>query len=80
MKRFIALPIAVFSGLYLLIMGPMFGPVDPLPIIDEALALMVFVQAMAALGVDVRRWLPFFGKKPPPVPVRAEARHRTVDV
>jgi len=76
MKRLFALPFAVISGLYLLIMGPIFGPMDPLPIIDEALALMVFVQAMAALGVDVRRWLPFFGKKAPP----SEARQRTVDV
>ena len=76
MKRLFALPFAVISGLYLLIMGPIIGPMDPLPIIDEALALMVFVQAMAALGVDVRRWLPFFGKKPPPEPVR----QRTVDV
>lgn len=76
MKRMIALPFAVISGLYLLIMGPMFGPMDPLPIIDEALALMVFIQAMAALGVDVRRWLPFFGKKAP-LPASAA---RTVDV
>ena len=76
MKRLFALPFAVISGLYLLIMGPIIGPMDPLPIIDEALALMVFVQAMAALGLDVRRWLPFFGRKAPPEPVR----QRTVDV
>jgi hypothetical protein len=76
MKRLFALPFAVISGLYLLIMGPIFGPMDPLPIIDEALALMVFVQSMAALGVDMRRWLPFFGKKAP----ASGSRQRTVDV
>lgn len=76
MKGMIALPFAVISGLYLLIMGPMIGPMDPVPIIDEAVALVVFVQAMAALGVDVRRWLPFFGKKVP----QTAPPQRTVDV
>ena len=75
MKRLFALTLAVLSGLYLLLIGP---AMDPLPVIDEALALMVFVQAMAALGVDVRRWLPFFGKKAPPP--AGQGRQRTVDV
>ena len=76
MKRLFALALAAASGAYLLVFGPM---LDPLPVIDEALALMVFVQALAALGIDVRRWLPMFGKKVP-VPAKARAPRRTVDI
>lgn len=74
MKKFIAFLFALVSGLYLLIWGPMPAPLDPLPIIDEATALIIFVKAMQVLGVDLSRFIPFLGKKDktapkPPGPV-----------
>ena len=60
MKKFIAAVFACISGVYLVFLG--WIP-DPLPIIDEATALIVFVKSMAVLGVDLTRFIPFLGKK-----------------
>lgn len=73
-KKLIAFLFALVSGLYLLIWGPMVGPLDPIPIVDEATALIIFVKAMQVLGVDLSRFIPFLGKKDktapkPPGPV-----------
>ena len=78
MKRRIAWFLAIFSGLYLLIMGPL---PDPLPIIDEATALLIFVKSMAYLGFDVMRSVPFLsGRKNGKTPGTREASDQTIDV
>lgn len=78
MKRRIAWFLAGSSGLYLLTIGPL---PDPLPIIDEATALLVFVKSMAYLGYDVRQWLPFLRKgKTVGSSARRPACGQTVDV
>ena len=69
MKSFLALALVILSGLYLLIMGP---TVDPLPFLDEGLAALVFLNALAYLGIDFRK---VFGRNGPvPVPVRSNRR------
>lgn len=59
MKRKLTWLGAILSGLYLLTVGIM---PDPLPFVDEAIALAVFLKCTSALGYDLRKWLPFLGK------------------
>ena len=78
MKRRFAWFLALFSGLYLLFMGPL---PDPLPIIDEATALLIFVKSMAFLGYDVSRFIPFLGGRKTGKTSRARnADGQTIDV
>ena len=78
MKRRIAWFLAIFSGLYLLIIGPL---PDPLPIIDEATALLIFVKSMSYLGFDVMRFVPFLsGRKNGKAPRAREGSDQTIDV
>jgi hypothetical protein len=62
-KKLIALLFALVSGFYVF-----FGTLtpDPLPLLDEATALLIFVKSMGALGVDISRFVPFLGKKAKP--------------
>ena len=63
MKKLIALLFALLSGFYVF-----FGSwvPDPLPFLDEATALLIFVKSMSVLGVDLTRFVPFLGKKSKP--------------
>lgn len=86
MKKFFALVIALFSAWVL------FTPFDPHPFlidffIDEAIALLLFTKAMAYLGFDVTRFLPFLNKRagskaPPPFPEKQApgAKDTVIDV
>ncbi|NJM37648.1 MAG: hypothetical protein HC845_07220 [Akkermansiaceae bacterium] len=75
MKRKTAWLLAIFSAVYLLTIGLI---PDPIPFIDEGIALLIFVQATRYLGYDVTKWLSFFGKgKPSPSPARTK---QTIDV
>lgn len=80
MKRLILWIVALISGFYAFIAGP-FIP-DPIPFLDEALALAIFLKSTSALGYDMRRWLPFLGKAKvkPHTPKTGRAKDMTVDV
>ena len=79
MKRKLAWTGAVLSGLYLLTAGPL---PDPLPLIDEGVALAVLLKCTAYLGYDLRKWLPFFTKKAKSKPSEksTKAKGVTIDV
>lgn len=80
MKRKLAWAGAIISGLYLLTIGPLPFPVmDPLPFIDEAVALAFFLKCTSVLGFDMRKFLPFLKKtNKPSVPTRT--KDVTIDV
>jgi hypothetical protein len=79
MKRKLAWTGAILSGLYLLTAGPI---PDPIPFIDEAAALAIFLKCTAYLGFDLGKWLPFMGKKgkSSPSPHTAGKKDVTIDV
>lgn len=83
MKRKIAWIGAILSGLYLITIGPLpFPAMDPLPFVDEAVALAIFLKCTSSLGYDLRKWLPFFGKKGKSDPTRSpkDKKGVTIDV
>ena len=55
---------------------------DPLPFIDEAFALAIFLKCTSHLGYDLRKWLPHMGKKgkSSPTPTAAGKKDVTIDV
>lgn len=79
MKRKLAWAGAILSGLYLLTAGPI---PDPIPFIDEGVALAVFLKCTLYLGYDLRKWLPFMGKKGKSDPTRHAGGKKgvTIDV
>jgi hypothetical protein len=83
MKRKLAWIGAILSGLYLLTIGPLpFPAMDPLPFLDEAVALGLFLKCTSYLGYDLRKWLPFIRKKgkSSPSPREACKKDVTIDV
>ena len=69
MKKLIALIMAVGSGLYLA-----FGwAPDPIPFIDEGAAFLVFINCLAFLGLDLKRFFGLKGKK-------SDTKAQTIDV
>ena len=62
MKKAFALLLAFLSGGYLLTLG--IAP-DPLPVVDEATALLILAKSLSVLGFDISRFIPFLRKGSP---------------
>jgi hypothetical protein len=77
MKRKLAWIGAILAGLYLLTAGPI---PDPIPFIDEGVALAVLLKCTMFLGYDMRKWLPFFGKSAKSKPVRNNGKPKSVTI
>lgn len=60
MKKVFALLFAILSGIYLVVGGPL---PDPIPFVDEGMAFLIFINSLAALGLDLRRFVGMGGKK-----------------
>lgn len=81
MKRKFAWIGAILSGLYLLTIGPLpFPAMDPLPFIDEVVALGIFLKCTSYLGYDLRKWLPLTVKKGNSSPASRPARKKDVTI
>lgn len=60
MKKALATLAVLMSGGYLLTLGIV---PDPVPFIDEGIALVVLVKSLAYLGIDISRFVPFMSRK-----------------
>ncbi len=76
MKKALALLFALLSGGYLLTIGIL---PDPVPFIDEGVALIVLVKSLGFLGIDISRFVPFMSRKTKPGKT-PESSGQTIDV
>jgi hypothetical protein len=63
MKKALATLAVLMSGGYLLTLGIV---PDPVPFIDEGIALVVLVKSLGYLGIDISRFVPFMSRKVKP--------------
>lgn len=76
MKKALAILAVLLSGGYLLTIGIL---PDPVPFIDEGLALVVLVKSLGFLGIDVSRFVPFMSRKAKPAKA-PNSNGQTIDI
>ncbi|OYV07069.1 MAG: hypothetical protein CFE26_02965 [Verrucomicrobiales bacterium VVV1] len=76
MKKALATLAVLMSGGYLLTLGIL---PDPVPFIDEGIALVVLVKSLGYLGIDISRFVPFMSRKVKPGK-GTEGDGQTIDV